>query len=69
PRVVATLIDPEERRTVTDLSVTGGAVLATYLGYSSADVPSCCPDVEEDAKWRWNNGAFVRSAPAKAHAV
>ncbi|CAL9621590.1 hypothetical protein SUDANB145_05851 [Streptomyces sp. enrichment culture] len=69
PRVVATLIDPEERRTVTDLSVTDGAVLATYLGYSSADVPSCCPDVEEDAKWRWNNGAFVRSAPAKAHAV
>ncbi|MBT2414027.1 hypothetical protein J7I94_26370 [Streptomyces sp. ISL-12] len=69
PRVVATLIDPEERRTVTDLSVTDGAVLATYLGYSSADVPSCCPDVEEDAKWRWNNGAFVRSTPAKAHSV
>ncbi|MEU4658639.1 hypothetical protein AB0G32_32695 [Streptomyces sp. NPDC023723] len=69
PRVVATLIDAKERRTVTDLSVTDGSVLATYLGYSSADVPSCCPDVEEDAKWRWNNGAFVRSTPAESHSV
>jgi hypothetical protein len=69
PRVVATLIDPKERRTVTGLTVSGGSVLAGYLGYSSADVPSCCPDVEEDAKWRWNNGAFVRSTPGRAHAV
>ncbi|WP_320775716.1 hypothetical protein [Streptomyces sp. CRN 30] len=69
PRVVATLIDPEERRTVTALAVADGAVSSTYLGYSATDVPSCCPDVEEDAKWRWDNGAFVRSAPARAHAV
>ncbi|MEU9592047.1 hypothetical protein ACGF7W_31220 [Streptomyces sp. NPDC048219] len=68
-RVVATLVDPEERRTVTDFSVRGGAVLATLLGYSSADVPSCCPDVTDHVKWQWKNGAFVRETPSQARAV
>ncbi|MFJ9720909.1 hypothetical protein ACIRPQ_34075 [Streptomyces sp. NPDC101213] len=69
PRVVATLVDPKERRTVTALTVGDGAVLADYLGYSSPDVPSCCPDVEESAKWRWHDHAFVRSTPAATHSV
>ncbi|CAL9379104.1 hypothetical protein SUDANB58_01015 [Streptomyces sp. enrichment culture] len=69
PRVVATLVGPRERRTVTDFAVRDGAVLATLLGYSSADVPSCCPDVTDDVKWRWKDGAFVRSAPSQARTV
>ncbi|MET9255909.1 hypothetical protein [Streptomyces sp. NPDC003717] len=69
PRVVATLVGPEERRNVTALAVRDGAVLATLLGYSSADVPSCCPDVTDDAKWRWKGGAFVRSTPTQARPV
>ncbi|MFD5451937.1 hypothetical protein ACWDTR_07675 [Streptomyces sp. NPDC003470] len=68
-RVVATLVDPKERRTVTDLAVRGGAVLATLLGYSTADVPSCCPDVTDDVKWQWKNGAFVRDTPSRARTV
>ncbi|WP_077800473.1 hypothetical protein [Streptomyces sp. JHA26] len=68
-RVVATLVNPRERRTVTDFAVRDGAVLATLLGYSSADVPSCCPDVTDDVKWRWKNGAFVRDTPAQARTV
>jgi hypothetical protein len=68
-RVVATLVDPKERRTVTDFAVRGGAVLATLLGYSSADVPSCCPDVTDDVKWRWKDGAFVRDTPSQARSV
>ncbi|MFE9441543.1 hypothetical protein ACFYO2_21595 [Streptomyces sp. NPDC006602] len=64
PRVVATLISPKDRLTVTDFALRDGAVLATLLGYSSADVPSCCPDVKDSAKWQWKNGAFVRSTPA-----
>jgi len=39
------------------------------LGYSSADVPSCCPDVREGVKWHWENGTFVRSAPSGARTV
>ncbi|MET7483647.1 hypothetical protein [Streptomyces sp. NPDC005538] len=69
PRVVATLVAPKARETVTDFSVRDGAVLATLLGYSTEDVPSCCPDVKETAKWQWRNGAFVRSTPGNAQSV
>ncbi|MGV9913273.1 hypothetical protein [Streptomyces tendae] len=69
PRVVATLVNPEERRTATELSVRDGVVRATLLGYSSADVPSCCPDVTDDVKWRWKNGAFVSDTPSHARTV
>jgi hypothetical protein len=68
-RVVATLADPKDRYTVEDFAVGEGAVTATLLGYSSADVPTCCPDTEERVKWRWKNGAFVRSSPAEARSV
>ncbi|MEU1127891.1 hypothetical protein ABZ371_31000, partial [Streptomyces sp. NPDC005899] len=61
PRVVATLVDPARRLTVTDFAVRGGKVSATLLGYSSIDVPRCCPDVRESASWRWTGAAFVKS--------
>ncbi|MDQ0983566.1 hypothetical protein [Streptomyces sp. V2I9] len=61
PRVVATLVDPADRKTVKDFAVRGGAVSATLLGYSSLEVPRCCPDQEEQASWRWRGKAFVRS--------
>lgn len=69
PRVVATLVAPKDRKTVSDLAVRDAAVTATLHGYSSADVPNCCPDVTDDAKWQWKNGAFVRSAPAGTQSV
>ncbi|MEY2247904.1 hypothetical protein AB8A21_34065 [Streptomyces sp. BF23-18] len=66
PRIVATLIDPKDRLSVTDFAVRDGDVTATLLGYSSADVPSCCPDLRQTAKWQWKNGAFIRSTPPEA---
>ncbi|MFC7992224.1 hypothetical protein ACFUV2_23220 [Streptomyces pilosus] len=69
PRVVATLVDPGDRTNVDDFAVRDGEVRAGLLGYSSADVPSCCPDVRESVKWRWTDGAFVRSAPSTAKSV
>ncbi|MDT3725179.1 hypothetical protein ROS62_09840 [Streptomyces sp. DSM 41972] len=69
PRVVATLVAPEDGNNVDDFSVRGGDAVATLLGYSSTDVPRCCPDVRETVKWRWENGAFVRSAPSDARSV
>ncbi|GAA5010159.1 hypothetical protein [Streptomyces siamensis] len=69
PRVVATLVDPKDRLSVTDFAVRDRAVTATLLGYSSADVPSCCPDVKDLAKWQWKGGAFVRSTPSEARSV
>ncbi|MER5963072.1 hypothetical protein [Streptomyces sp. NPDC002057] len=65
-RVVATLVAPELHRSVAELAVRDGAVLATLLGYSSPDVPRCCPDEKEQVAWRWQGGAFVRSAQAEA---
>ncbi|CAM5634503.1 hypothetical protein [Streptomyces griseomycini] len=69
PRVVATLVDPKDRTNVDDFAVRDGDVTVALLGYSSADVPSCCPDVRESVKWRWENGAFVRSVPSGARSV
>ncbi|MEU9958286.1 hypothetical protein [Streptomyces sp. NPDC050982] len=69
PRVVATLVDPKDRLSVKDFAVRDATITATLLGYSSRDVPSCCPDVTERAKWQWKNGAFVRSTPSEAHSV
>jgi hypothetical protein len=69
PRVVATLVDPEDRYTVTDFAVQAGEVTASVLGYSSSDVPNCCPDLKDSMKWQWKNGAFIRSAPSQARSV
>ncbi|MEU6667681.1 hypothetical protein [Streptomyces sp. NPDC046727] len=68
-RVVATLIEPKERLTVTDFTIRARAVSATLLGYSSDSVPSCCPDTKTPATWQWNGSAFLRSTPAGAHSV
>ncbi|MFD9498520.1 hypothetical protein [Streptomyces sp. NPDC060035] len=62
PRVVATLVDPAQKLTVTDFAVRDGLVSATLLGYSSADVPRCCPDEQESTTWQWKGNAFIKSA-------
>ncbi|MGV9314468.1 hypothetical protein ACWDR0_20130 [Streptomyces sp. NPDC003691] len=59
-RVVATLVAPAERRSVTALTVREGEIAATLLGYSSPEVPSCCPDETERVTWRWQGGKFLR---------
>lgn len=69
PRVVATLVDPKDRLSVTDFAVTNGVVTATLLGYSSSAVPRCCPDKTEKAKWQWQGSAFVRSEQSAAVGV
>ncbi|MFK8905734.1 hypothetical protein [Streptomyces sp. YS-3] len=69
PRVVATLADPREKRSVRDLAVRDGEVSATLLGYSSPSVPRCCPDEELETKWRWQGGKFVRSTRSPAPSI
>ncbi|MEE4490561.1 hypothetical protein ACIBI8_24255 [Streptomyces sp. NPDC050529] len=65
PRIVATLVDPVQKMSVGDFAVRDGVVSATLLGYSSASVPSCCPDEQEKVTWEWQNGAFVRSSQSE----
>lgn len=62
PRVVATLVDPAQKLNVTEFGVRDGRISATLLGYSSADVPRCCPDEQESATWEWKGNAFIKSA-------
>ncbi|MFJ4921540.1 hypothetical protein [Streptomyces sp. NPDC088725] len=70
PRVVATLLDPKEQQSVADgFAVRDGVVLATLLGYSSDQVPSCCPDEQERVSWQWRNGSFVRNDLADGRSV
>ncbi|MGH3323772.1 MAG: hypothetical protein ACRDOV_05010, partial [Streptomyces sp.] len=59
PRVVATMVATKERMTVQDLKVRGHTVSAKLLGYSSPEVPRCCPDRQRRVKWEWRGGKFV----------
>ncbi|WP_260867751.1 hypothetical protein [Streptomyces sp. SAJ15] len=59
PRVVATFLDPKERMSADDFALRGATVSATLRGYSSDQVPRCCPDLERGVNWRWQDGQFV----------
>lgn len=61
PRIVATLLAPARQRSVQTLTIKDGAISAALLGYSTLDVPRCCPDVHKSVKWQWKGGKFVQS--------
>ncbi|MGW2632455.1 hypothetical protein ACWC2K_24400 [Streptomyces chattanoogensis] len=61
PRVVATLLAPSQKLSVQDFALQGREISATLLGYSTFDVPRCCPDVRKSAKWQWSGGKFIQS--------
>ncbi|WP_156721611.1 hypothetical protein [Streptomyces apocyni] len=69
PRIVATLVDPADRLSVSDFAVQDDTVTATLYGYSTPDVPRCCPDQQEKASWQWKDGTFLRSPQATAHSL
>ncbi|WP_338059117.1 hypothetical protein [Streptomyces olivoreticuli] len=69
PRVLATLVDPAEKMSVAGLRVTGETVSATLLGYSTARVPRCCPDLSRNVEWRWRDGKFALTALPVAGSV
>ncbi|WP_052850702.1 hypothetical protein [Streptomyces avicenniae] len=63
--VAATLVDPAERMTVERLEAEGGTVSVRLLGYSSDEVPRCCPDLVRDVDWLWEDGRLaLRPQPA-----
>ncbi|REK90010.1 hypothetical protein DY245_12615 [Streptomyces inhibens] len=61
PRIVATLLAPAQRLSVQNLVVKDGTISAALLGYSTLDVPRCCPDVHKSVKWQWQDGKFIQS--------
>ncbi|MEU1665218.1 hypothetical protein ABZ547_16625 [Streptomyces sparsogenes] len=62
PRVVATFLDPKEQMSVKDFALRGTKVSATLLGYSSEQVPRCCPDLQRKVNWQWKDGKFALTA-------
>ncbi|WP_059008538.1 hypothetical protein [Streptomyces specialis] len=60
-----TLVDPAEGMTVDGLETAGdGTISARLVGYSSPDVPRCCPDLRRDVSWVWQDGRLeLRPAP------
>ncbi|MBB4894995.1 hypothetical protein FHS39_004062 [Streptomyces olivoverticillatus] len=69
PRVLATLVDPREKMSITSFKVVGDTVSATLLGYSAASVPRCCPDLRRAVEWRWKDGKFALTALPVAGSV
>ncbi|HET7416903.1 MAG TPA: hypothetical protein VFJ61_04665 [Solirubrobacterales bacterium] len=65
PHLLQTLLDgrplgsppahPPIARTV---AAAGQALSAKVDAYSSADVPSCCPDRHHTVKWQWAGGSY-----------
>lgn len=66
PAVVSTLVPDKEGMTVRGLKVRGRTVSGTLLGYSSRDVPRCCPDQQRKVKWEWKKGQFALEPEAAA---
>ncbi len=62
PRVVSTFLKPTEGMSVQRLTLRDATVSATLLGYSSQQVPRCCPDLERNVNWRWQEDKFVLKA-------
>lgn len=59
PRVVATLLPTDEGMSANRFRVATGSVSATLLGYSSDDVPRCCPDKKRKVTWEWDGTRFL----------
>jgi hypothetical protein len=56
---VETLLPPDQGMSANRFRVRAGQVSATLLGYSSDDVPRCCPDLRRKVTWNWDGTRFV----------
>jgi hypothetical protein len=59
PKIAATLVDPKDDRQVSSFRLEGRTVEATVLGFSSDDIPRCCPDLQRAYTWEWRDGRYV----------
>ncbi|WP_052391127.1 hypothetical protein [Streptomyces sp. NRRL B-24484] len=66
PQVTGTLLDPvKDGLTVTALTIrSDGAIRGHAQGWSSDDVPRCCPDRAVDLSWTRQGESWVRAQSA-----
>lgn len=59
PQIAVTLVKPEDDRQILHFRLEGRQVKATVLGFSSDDVPRCCPDMSRAYTWEWRGDRYV----------
>ncbi len=57
--VTATLVRPSAQVEISSVTVTANRLRATGMGYSSPDVPRCCPDRNVTLEWRIDGSRLV----------
>jgi hypothetical protein len=60
PQLLATLIKLDQNVLIDDVGASVEGITARGHGYSSPDVPRCCPDLEIDWRWQWTGSGFAR---------
>ncbi|GAA2145584.1 hypothetical protein GCM10009760_34360 [Kitasatospora kazusensis] len=62
PVVQATLVRPEEGLTLAEMRLrSDGTITGRAKGYSSTDVPHCCPDLTVSLTWTPQHGQWTRT--------
>ncbi len=62
PVIQATLVRPEEGLTVTEIRLrSDGTITGRAKGYSSPDVPHCCPDLTVTLTWTQQSAQWTRT--------
>ncbi|MEE4544586.1 hypothetical protein V2S66_21730 [Streptomyces sp. V4-01] len=69
PRIVETLVRPEDDREIADFRLEGRTVRATVLGFSSDTTPRCCPDLRRTYSWEWRGGRYVAIPGPAANSI
>lgn len=59
PRIAVTLVKPEDNRQIGNFRLEGRTLKATVLGFSSDQVPQCCPDLSRSYSWEWRGDRYV----------
>ena len=58
-KVTATLVRPADEVQLSTVTTTSTGIRATGLGYSTPDVPRCCPDRHVTLDWRLEGDRLV----------
>lgn len=69
PRIVETLVRPEDDREIADFRLEGRTVRATVMGFSSDTTPRCCPDMRRTYTWEWRGGRYVAIPGPAANSI
>jgi hypothetical protein len=67
PHIAQTLVRSEDNWSAPRITANNDELSLPVRGYSSSEVPRCCPDVSATLVWRWENGAFAPTSPWPAH--